>query len=73
MTELRLRELYERHAWHVHRRAARLLGDEEEARDVCHEVFLRLAESAGAIRDERSLTAWVFRVLILPTKNGGPL
>jgi RNA polymerase sigma-70 factor (ECF subfamily) len=54
--------IYEEHGWHVFARCQRLLRDEEEARDVCHEVFLRLAASGDAIRGEKGVTPWVFRV-----------
>jgi RNA polymerase sigma-70 factor (ECF subfamily) len=59
MQEQELARLYQDHGWHVFRRSLRILGDEEEARDVCQEVFLRLAQSDQGLA---STTAWIFRV-----------
>lgn len=53
---------YQEHGWHVYRRSVRILKNEEEARDVCHDVFVKLAESFSSIRDSSKMTAWIYRV-----------
>ena len=56
-----LTRLYREHGWHVYHRSFRILGVEEEARDVCQDVFVRLL-SARPQRDRRhELRAWLFR------------
>ena len=44
----------------VLRRARRLLGDEDEARDVLHEVFMSLIESPQQVRGTGPLLAWLY-------------
>jgi RNA polymerase sigma-70 factor, ECF subfamily len=55
-----IEQLYERHSRAVYRRARQLLGEEEIARDVTHEVFVRI------IRARRPMpplsVAWLYRV-----------
>lgn len=62
MQEPDIARLYEEHGWHVYQRGLRILRDEEEAWDVCHDVFVRLAQSLPTIRDARRVTAWLYRV-----------
>jgi DNA-directed RNA polymerase specialized sigma24 family protein len=40
-----LERLYQRYGGLVHRRARRLLGDDQLARDVCHDVFVQVIRS----------------------------
>jgi RNA polymerase sigma-70 factor (ECF subfamily) len=56
-----LEVLYARFAPVVHRRARMLLGRDADAWDVVQEVFERML-SAGAIREEASPMAYVYRV-----------
>jgi RNA polymerase sigma-70 factor (ECF subfamily) len=57
-----LEQIYTEHGWHVFRRARTILGNEDEAWDVCQDVFLKLAEAGETIRDRSRTTAWLFRV-----------
>ena len=60
MTERELARLYRDHGWHVLKRSLSILGNEEEAKDVCQEVFLRVAQIEEV--EPSNLTAWMFRV-----------
>lgn len=54
-------ELYRRHAHVVLRRARRLLGDEEEAREVLHDLFAKLVAHPEQLDDaRRSVTGWFY-------------
>ncbi len=54
-------DLYRRYGSVVYRRARRLLGEEQAAKDACHEVFLRLFRSLPSFRDASPLT-WLYKV-----------
>ena len=57
------------HRGDVYRYFCRAVGDDETARDLTQEVFLRAARrsDSGQIREER---AWLFRVARKSLKNG---
>lgn len=57
-----LRELYERYAPMIHRRALALLGRDADAWDVVQEVFERLLKSGSQFRHEARPTTYVYRV-----------
>jgi RNA polymerase sigma-70 factor (ECF subfamily) len=50
------------HGHHVQRRAARILGDHEEAREVLQDVFTLLLERPGAFRGQSALSSWLYGV-----------
>jgi RNA polymerase sigma-70 factor (ECF subfamily) len=54
--------IYVRYSRSVYRRALRLLGDQEAARDVTQEVFLRVMRSGGSVPAEPTPTGWLYRV-----------
>jgi RNA polymerase sigma-70 factor (ECF subfamily) len=54
-------EIYQRYGSVVYRRARRLLGDEQAAKDACHEVFLRLFRSLPDLNRASPLT-WLYKV-----------
>jgi RNA polymerase sigma-70 factor (ECF subfamily) len=54
-------DLYLRYSSVVYRRARRLLGDEQAAKDACHEVFLRLFRSLPELERASPLT-WLYKV-----------
>lgn len=56
---LSLEELYRRHAHVVLRRAAQLLGSQEEAKDVLHDLFLELSMEPNAVRGG-TVTGWLY-------------
>jgi RNA polymerase sigma-70 factor (ECF subfamily) len=54
-------EIYQRYGSVVYRRARRLLGEEQSARDACHEVFLRLFRSLPEFERASPMT-WLYKV-----------
>ena len=63
--------LLEQHKQRVFGVAWRLLGQAEDARDVCQEVFLRLYRSLHRIDPERPLAAWIYRVTVNVCRDHG--
>ena len=57
-----IRELYERYAPVVHRRALALLGREADAWDVVHEVFEKILKTGGTFRREARPMTYVYRI-----------
>jgi RNA polymerase sigma-70 factor (ECF subfamily) len=57
-----IQRLYRTHAFAVQRRCRQLLGDEDEARDAMHEVFLRLLEEPGRFQGRSSPATFLFAV-----------
>jgi RNA polymerase sigma factor (sigma-70 family) len=60
--EAALRELYSRYSRSVWRRARRILEDDEAARDVTQEVFLRVMTLDAKDAFEARPVAWLYRV-----------
>jgi RNA polymerase sigma-70 factor (ECF subfamily) len=54
-------DIYLRYGSVVYRRAHRLLGDEQAAKDACQEVFLRLFRSLPALERSSPVT-WLYKV-----------
>lgn len=52
--------LYRRYAGLVLRRARRILGDDQLARDICQDVFVQLVR-AGGTWDTPSAVGWLYR------------
>jgi RNA polymerase sigma-70 factor (ECF subfamily) len=48
------------------RRARTLLGNEDDARDVLHEIFAKLLDDEAAFRGESAITTWLYSA----TTNG---
>jgi RNA polymerase sigma-70 factor (ECF subfamily) len=44
--------------------AARLLGDAEEARDACQDVFLQVYRRLGRFKGHSSLKTWIYRIVV---------
>ncbi len=55
-------ELAERHRTEILAYLIRLLGDQEDARDACQEVFLHAHRSVGRLRPDSNPRAWLFRI-----------
>ena len=53
------RELMDRHAPRIRRRAARILGDESEADDVVQEVFVNVHRFLHRYRPDRPFSHWL--------------
>lgn len=47
----------------------RMLGDEEEARDVSQEVFVSVFRAVGSFRGESKLSTWLFRIVTNHCRN----
>jgi len=56
-----IESLYRAHGHHVQRRARRILGSEEDAREVLQDVFASLLEHEAGFRGDSTLTTWLYR------------
>ena len=56
--------LFQRHSQPLLRFIVRTLRDEELAEDLVHDVFIRVAESAGSYRGESSFRTWLFSLAL---------
>lgn len=57
-----IEELYRRHGAMVLRRARRILGEEEAARDAMQEVFVKVMRDRESFRGEASPVTWLYKV-----------
>jgi RNA polymerase sigma factor (sigma-70 family) len=57
-----IEELYRRHGAMVLRRARRILGNEEAARDAMQEVFVKVLRERESFRGEASPVTWLYKV-----------
>jgi RNA polymerase sigma-70 factor, ECF subfamily len=57
-----LNSLMERHATTVFHFLCRMLGDEEDARDLAQETFVRVYRSRDTFRPEYSFSNWLFTI-----------
>lgn len=55
-------ELYRRYGPVVLRRARAILGNEDMARDLLQEVFVKVVEQKGRFRGEASPMTWIYRI-----------
>jgi RNA polymerase sigma factor (sigma-70 family) len=63
VTELApIEDLYRRHGAMVLRRARRILGDEEAARDAMQEVFVKVMRERESFRGDASPVTWLYKV-----------
>jgi RNA polymerase sigma-70 factor (ECF subfamily) len=63
------RMLYERHVQRVHRLVARLCRDEELARDLVQDTFIRAFKALPEFRGDAAFTTWLHRVAVSVTIN----
>jgi RNA polymerase sigma-70 factor (ECF subfamily) len=56
--------LVERHQERLLRLCARLLHDDEEARDAAQEVFLKAFRAAGSYRPRGQVFTWLYRIAV---------
>jgi RNA polymerase sigma-70 factor (ECF subfamily) len=54
--------VYRSHAAMLHRRCMQILGDEQEALDALHDLFLKLGDKLETFRGDALLTTWLYRV-----------
>jgi len=57
-------ELYYRYKDKVFNTAYRIVGDYERARDVSHDVFLKVHTDAGGFRFKSSFSSWIYRITV---------
>jgi RNA polymerase sigma-70 factor, ECF subfamily len=58
------RALYDAHVDRVYRLAFRLTGDDEMARDVTQETFVRAFDRIGTFRHDAALSTWLHRIAV---------
>ena len=63
------RELYDAHAPRVFRLSFRLTGDDELARELTQETFIRAFGQLGRFRGESALSTWLHRVALSVISN----
>ncbi len=61
--------IFERYQSMVFNLTLRILGDREEALDVCQEVFLTIYRKIHCFRGESSLKTWIYRIAINRASN----
>jgi len=62
-------ELYDAHAPRVFRLAFRLTGDDDLARELTQETFIRAFAQLGRFRGESALSTWLHRVTVSVVSN----
>ena len=62
VVEGELDEVYRRFAPLIHRRCRTLLGDEQEALDATHDIFLKLTRELRRFRGDSELVTWIWRI-----------
>lgn len=58
------RDLYDQHVDRVYRVAFRLAGDDDAARDITQETFIRAFDRLGEFRHESSLGTWLHSIAV---------
>jgi len=66
---LAAREMYDAHAPRVFRLAFRLTGDDDLAREMTQETFVRAFAQLDRFRGESALSTWLHRVTLSVTSN----
>ncbi len=63
------REMYDAHVERVYRLAYRLAGDDERARDITQDTFIRAFERLGDFRGEARLSTWLHSIAVSVALN----
>ena len=63
------RALYDAHVDRVYRLAYRLVGEDDAARDITQDTFIRAFERLGEFRGEASLATWLHRIAFSVAAN----
>jgi RNA polymerase sigma-70 factor (ECF subfamily) len=58
------RTLVERYQDRIYNTVFRLAGNEEDARDIAQETFLRVYENLGRFRGDSAFYTWIFRIAV---------
>ena len=56
--------LYDAHARRVHRLVFRICGDEEMARDLTQDTFVRIFQKLSTFRGDAAFSTWVHRIAV---------
>lgn len=64
------RALYDAHVDRIYRLISRICGDEELARDMTQETFIRVHERLGQFRGEAAFSTWLHSVAVSVALNG---
>jgi len=59
-----LEEIYRSHGERILNMAFRMTGNEETARDLTQEIFLKVYEKMGSFRGESQLYTWLYRIAV---------
>ncbi len=62
MIDQTIEALYKTHGYYLFRRCRSLLGNDEEAHDALHEIFVKLIIKRPSLDDDRSILPWLNRV-----------
>lgn len=63
------RELYDAHVDRVFRLACRLMGDEDQARELTQDTFIRAFQQLPKFRGDSALATWLYRVTVSVASN----
>jgi RNA polymerase sigma-70 factor (ECF subfamily) len=69
ITDVEFEELFARYHSMVFQLAYRVLGDREEALDLCQEIFLTVYRKMHRFRGESSLKTWIYRIAVNRAAN----
>lgn len=64
------RSLYDTHVRRIHRLVFRLCGDEEMARDLTQDTFIRVFDKLSTFRGDSAFATWIHRIAVTVTLNG---
>ncbi len=64
------RDLYDAHVMRVHRLVHRLCDDEELARDLTQDAFIRAFRQLDAFRGDSAFGTWLHRIAVTVALNG---
>jgi RNA polymerase sigma-70 factor (ECF subfamily) len=64
------RRLYEAHVDRVYRLAFRMCGEDEMARDMTQETFIRVHQRLDQFRGDSAFTTWLHAIAVSVTLNG---
>jgi RNA polymerase sigma-70 factor (ECF subfamily) len=62
-------ELVRAHQRMVFNLSYHLLGNQDDARDLSQEVFLRVFRTLGSFRGESALRTWIYRIVVNQARN----
>jgi RNA polymerase sigma factor (sigma-70 family) len=60
MNAVSAKQLYEQYGYLIYRTCFRILHSEDDAKDALQEVFVKLLEQYGTIRDSGRVVPWIF-------------